>query len=154
MNRFLYLPLLFPYVFRPSYKFNNEEREEITLSSRNFASHLPTIEDTSYRHCKMLFQHLMFPFPSIVFTRIASFFVHLLFSWIYLFFFHTHYPHFLTPILYYFIKNFYERKKNTSPFSYAARFNHLSKLILTTHASIFPFLVKNRISRNPSIYKL
>lgn len=125
MNRFLYLPLLFPCIFRPSYKFNTVKKSLYLLA---ISLHiLPTIEDTSYRHCKMLF-HVSFP----RFYQYRFFFSFTFCSSEYIYFFHTHHPRFLTSILFfiatrsngdfYFIKDFRERKDNTSPFSYVQSF--------------------------------
>lgn len=157
MNRFLYLPLLFPCIFRPSHKFNTVKKSLYLLA---ISLHiLPTIEDTSYRHCKMLF-HVSFP----CFYQYRYFFSFTFCSSEYIYFFHTHHPHFLTSILF---SSLHDLTAISISLKISAKgriirfhfrtFNHLSKLILTTHASIFPFLspsTENHISRNPSIYKL
>ena len=121
MNRFLYLPLLFPCIFRPSHKFNTVKKSLYLLA---ISLHiLPTIEDTSYRHCKMLF-HVSFP----RFYQYRFFFS---FFRIYLFFSHSSPTFFNIDSFFiatwsngdfYFIKDFRERKDNTSPFSYVQSF--------------------------------
>lgn len=148
-----------PLYIRPSHKFNAVKKSLCLLAIPLHI--LPTVQDTSYWHYKMLFQRCF------LFTSNRFFFFRSSFTsseYIY-FFFRIYHPYFLTSILFFIaIRSngdfcsiyFHEKKKEGGirPFSYAVRFNHLSKLILTTHAFIFPFSIQNRISRNPSIYKL